>query len=429
MYLKNSIELAYRNYHPVVWLLVVGTIFTRIASTMTMPFLALYLSRNTNMSLTLIGLTVGIGSLTGMFGGFIGGILSDKFGRKKIMMISLYAGVLVFAGFGMAHQVWMFPVLNAINGIVRVFFEPISQAMIGDVTPPEKRARAFGLRYLAINIGATGGPLLGALLGMSASGIGFWITSAVNLVYALVLGVYLRETLPGLKASPLKNSSESTREIKGPLLKKQPYSWREVSGVLLRDRSLLLFILAGIVANFGYSQINSTLPVYLREILPGSGDLVYSSLNALNALQVVLIQIPFSYWMERRSPLFNCVLGSIGFGVGYILFGLSSVWWMFGLSMMVLTVGEVLNFPSGSQVLDRLAGEELRGTYFGASSFRNLGMFLGPSVGLWLLPKIGGTWVFISIGVAVILSSYLYVIGDRIWQSRSSSAHLPGQIM
>jgi len=78
----NRIRMSLQSYHPIVHSLILGTVLARAAGSMSLPFLAIYLSRQ-GMSPVLIGLTIGAGALAGTVGGFIGGTLSDRLGRKK----------------------------------------------------------------------------------------------------------------------------------------------------------------------------------------------------------------------------------------------------------------------------------------------------------------------------------------------------------
>lgn len=115
----NRLTTWKNQYHPIVWAVVLGTIFSRISLFMTMPFLALYLSRTTHTSPLMIGLTIGVGPLTSTFISFIGGNLSHRFGRKTIIMLSISAWVLVYIGFSFATALWMFTLLNALNGLCK----------------------------------------------------------------------------------------------------------------------------------------------------------------------------------------------------------------------------------------------------------------------------------------------------------------------
>jgi MFS family permease len=87
-------------------------------------------------------------------------------------------------------------------------------------------------------------------------------------------------------------------------------------------------------------------------------------------------------------------------------------------SMIVLTIGEILVFPAGSVLLDQLAPEGMRGTYFGASGFRSLGHFIGPWFGGWLLQGWGGQVLFVTIAGIVMASTLLYYKGAQFDQGR-----------
>jgi MFS family permease len=121
-------------YHPIVRILLLGTILARAASSMSLPFLAIYLTVHSHLSASEVGLIIGMGALASTIGGFFGGALSDRFGRKLIMLVALYTWGFVFIGFGYAANAWLFLVLNLLNGLCRSFFEPVSQALMADLT-------------------------------------------------------------------------------------------------------------------------------------------------------------------------------------------------------------------------------------------------------------------------------------------------------
>jgi len=77
-------------FHPLVWIILCGTIFARTASFMTIPFIALYLHNELHASPYIIGLTVGIAPLFSTFGGLIGGYLTDRFERKNVIITTIF---------------------------------------------------------------------------------------------------------------------------------------------------------------------------------------------------------------------------------------------------------------------------------------------------------------------------------------------------
>jgi MFS family permease len=385
-----------RTLHPIVWALLLGTVFARGASYMAMPFLALHLSHSEGINPVLIGAIIGVGPLMGTIGGFLGGNLSDRYGRKVIMLSSIFVWSLVFFGFAAASSPLVFFLLNALNGICRSFFEPASQALMADVTEKDKRLRVFSLRYTAINIGAAAGPLLGAYFGMKSAGMTFDITGTFYLVYGIAIAILLGKY-----------------KVRNAVTAKGRTAIKEAFRIIGRDKALRLFILGGILVNVGYSQNDSSLPQHLGQLLK-DGVVLYSVLLSVNAVAVVILQIPLSRLVEKWKVLHVMVLGSVFFTAGYIGFGLSLGWAGFIISMLIVTIGEIFLFPSTSVFIDQIAPEELRGTYFGAAQFRSIGNSAGPIMGGLLLRSVHGHWLFCIMAFLVGASSYFFIAGNRL---------------
>jgi MFS family permease len=388
----------YHAYHPIVWTLLLGTVFARGASFAAMPFLALYLSKTTDISPLLIGITIGIGPLTGTVGGFIGGHLSDRYGRKVVMLSTIFVWSFVFIGFALSTHVIAFMILNAVNGLSRSFFEPTSQALMSDVTEKQKRLKVFAMRYTAINIGAAVGPLLGAYLGMISANLTFFITGAIYFMYGIALLLLMNKY-----------------KIRNMNVGKAVVTVKAAFQVISKDVSLRYFLIGGILVNIGYSQIESSLPQHL-EFTIIDGVILYSVLLSVNAVTVVILQIPLSKWVENWKTMNVMMLGAILFTAGFIGFGISTGWMGFIISMLIITVGEIFLFPSGSVFIDKIAPEQLRGTYFGATQFRSIGHSAGPIFGGWILSQYNGHMLFIIIGCIVASSIIFYYYGNARYE-------------
>ncbi|MGB8955116.1 MAG: MFS transporter [Tumebacillaceae bacterium] len=391
----NRWQTLFRSYHPIVWTLLLGTVMANMASSMALPFLAVYLSRTTEMSPLLIGITIGVGPLASTFGGFIGGNLSDRFGRKKVMLAALYTWALVFVGFALSSAVWAFVLLNALNGLCRSFFEPSSQALIADLTPQDRRLKAFGLRYTAINIGATLGPLVGAYLAFVSANLAFFITAIVYLLYALALSYLMAKISFEIDAG-----------------KQEKVTFRSAMNVMRRDVPLRYYLLGGILVNLGYSQVSSTLPQHVGMTI-ADGVTLYSVLLSFNAIVCVLLQMPLSHWAQKGTLVRAMVTGVSLFALGYLLFAVAWNWPTYILAMLVLTLGEILVFPNTSVFIDQLAENGMRGTYFGAFQFRSIGHFIGPFAGGFVLQTIGGHWLYGLCAAVVISSALCFAAGQK----------------
>nr|WP_026174205.1 MFS transporter [Effusibacillus pohliae] len=404
----NRVRSFFQSYHPIVHSLICGTVLARAADSMSMPFLAIYLSRHVEMSPALIGVTIGLGPVAGTLGGFVGGTLSDRFGRRKVMMSALYVWGLVFLGFGLATKPWMFMILAMLNGLCRSFFEPVSQALMADLTEPERRFRVFSLRYTAINIGVSVGPLAGALFGLAAGWLPFVITGLIYLSYASVLNLLLNRF--------------GIRQIEGQ--KKEHVTFRSALHVIVHDSAFRLYILGGMFTAIGYSQMNVTLSQYAEHSFV-DGVTLFAWMMSVNALTVIAFQMPLAKWAEKRTALASIAVGNCFYALGDVGFALAGGWGTMIFSMVIFTIGEILTFPAGSVFIDRLAPEGMRGTYFGAKNFSNVGQFLGPWLGGMLLVAYGGTTLFLTMAFVSLFSTVFYWAGQRRYElNTGQSIHM-----
>ncbi|WP_442598960.1 MDR family MFS transporter [Neobacillus sp. D3-1R] len=384
----------FNQFHKIVWVLLIGTIFARGTAFMTLPFLSIYLSRNMDLHPLLIGLTVGISPLMATVGGFIGGQLSDRYGRKPIMLTSLLILALVYYGFSIANSPGWFIVLNALSGLSNSFFEPTSQALMSDVTKKEKRMRVFSLRYTAINIGASVGPLIGAFLANSSPKLTFVITGTAYFSYFIVLVLFLNTI------SIQRNES------------KKGSTFMEAVKIVRKDKILRYLILGVILINIGYAQVESNLPQFLEGSIE-KGVMIYSVLLSINAVMVVLLQMPISHVAESYKPMQVLIVGSVCMSLGLFSFSFVNGWVVAILAMALLTIGEILIFPSNSILIDQLAEDHLRGTYFGAGQFRKIGHFFGPVVGGFFLSHFNGQIMFWIISIIALGSIFFFTLGNR----------------
>jgi len=183
----SRIQTYIKEYHPIVHVLIFGTTLITLTSSMSMPFLAIFLSQSANLDFATIGFIIGIGPLAGTFCGLIGGVLSDFIGRKKLMLLSLIGLSIAFFGFITTTNIIGLMFFSILRGLAQAFFGTVSKALMADLTPDSKRYKMFANRYLAMNIGFAVGPMLGTFLGIGGSTIAFVLTSSLYVIYAAVL--------------------------------------------------------------------------------------------------------------------------------------------------------------------------------------------------------------------------------------------------
>ncbi|QRZ91296.1 MFS transporter [Bacillus subtilis] len=355
----------WKDIHPISWTIIIGTIFGRMATSMSIPFLAIYLTAVQGASASYAGLVIAASSSVGILASFYGGYISDKFGRKNMMLVSIFGWMLVFMGFAAASHLWVFFVVNALNGLCKSLFEPASKALLSDMTEEKTRLLVFNLRYAAINIGVVFGPVLGLYFGSSQSTTPFLVPAVIYGLYGLVLASQF-------KKHPSLSASDQSRHM----------SVREAFMVTQKDYLFTIALVGITLCTFGYSQFSSTFPQYMAQNpLIGNGTKLYGLMLTLNAIVVLATQFPIVHFAKRFSPLCSLMLGNVMVSISMAIFTVSH-----GVSSLVMivitfTIGEVLLFSMMDLFVDQIAKRGLKGTYFGAIGFSQLGNVIGPWVG------------------------------------------------
>lgn len=145
---------------------------------------------------------VRIGSLLGLVWAMmqflftpVQGALSDRFGRRPVLLVSMTGLGLDYILMALAPNLWWLFVGRALSGLTAASFST-ANAYIADVTPPEKRAAAFGMMGAAFGLGFILGPLLGGITGVIDPRLPFWISAGLSLTNALYGYFILPESLP-----------------------------------------------------------------------------------------------------------------------------------------------------------------------------------------------------------------------------------------
>ncbi|MFS2247821.1 MDR family MFS transporter [Bacillus sp. A31] len=402
--MKNNL----RTLHPLSWTIIIGTIFGRMATSMSIPFLAVYLTQVKGASASSAGLIIAVSSLIGIVASFYGGYISDRIGRKKVMLLSIFGWSLVFVGFAFADAIWVFFIMNALNGLCRALFEPTSKALLSDVTPSSIRLFVFNLRYTAINIGVIFGPLLGLYLGSSKTTFPFLVAAFIYLLYGLTL-VWQFQKHP--VAAP-----ESTKQI----------GVKKALSIIQKDTVFSIILIGVTLCSFGYSHLSSTLPQYLSASpMIEDGPKLFGYLLSLNAVVVIVVQYPLIMIAKRYSTILSLTTGNILLAGSLFAIAFSQSLGMLAFIIVVFTIGEVLLFAMMDLFVDNVAKPEVKGSYFGAMGFSQLGSVIGPFIGGLCIDYFGAAHpfsIFSVLSMVTIAGVPFLLIGYYRLKKRSAAA-------
>lgn len=374
----------YQEFPSTFWLLM-GTLFIdRVGGALLFPFFALYFTQKFGVGMTQVGGVFAIFAVMNLVGGMLGGALTDKLGRRWMIIFGLVASALSSLAMGLADNLFTFYLLAGVVGLVADAGRPAQQAMIADLLPQEKHAEGYGILRVVHNVAVAVGPMLGGLLASYAFLWLFVADAATSLVTAAVVYLTLPETKP--EASAAKPEQNLLQVFGG---------YRTV----LRDGVFITFIAISIVALLVYIQMYSTLSVYLRDVhhIPAQG---FGVIMSLNATLVVLLQ----FWLTRRlskyAPLLMMALGTAFYAVGFAMYGFVATFALFIVAMVIITIGEMIAVPVAQALAAQFAPEEMRGRYM---AIFEVGWLIptatGPLLAGLIMDNYDPNWVWYTSGI------------------------------
>jgi MFS family permease len=377
-----------RGYPRQFWVLVGGTFVYVGAAALAFPYEAIFLRRTLGVSLTWIGILFGVVPLMVMPLQFWAGALTDRIGRRWMIVSAAVSAVIWFTGFAFARSLWQVALLVALESVVGwPLFQTASGAMIADLFAAERRAEAFSISRVAMNAGVVGGPALGGLAlaaGLTFRGL-FLVAAGGCFIFLLLALAFIRETRP---AAALEQRSHEGRTGYRILLADHRYQWFCVVAVLP-------------VACFGV--FSSLFPVFITDTL-GVAYGTWGLLLALNALLVALIQYPLVRVLHSADRMRLLALASVLIGLGLGLSAFVSAVWPLAILVVILSFGEILLAPVASTVVSDMAPESVRGRYMGVWTIVwSGGASLGPALAGAAMDGAGSRQTFaalIAVGLA-----------------------------
>jgi MFS family permease len=394
-----GLRQVYQEYPRQFWNLVGGMFIDRVGGALLFPFFTLYITRRFGVGMTEVGLLFGLFALSGFAGNMLGGALTDRLGRKGVVLFGLVMSALSALGMGLVDDLRAFAAVAVLVGLLADVAGPATQAMIADLLPEEKRAGGFGVMRVIANLAVVIGPMIGGLLAARSYLLLFVLDAVASLITAVILNFSLAESKP----------AEPEGQAAGSMF--QTFAgYRDV----LRNRAFVWFLVASALSVVVYMQMNTTLSVYLRDVhgVPEQG---YGYILSLNAAMVVLFQFPIARWTQQFRPLLVIATGTLLFAVGFALYGLVSIYLLFLGAMVIITLGEMAIMPVSQAVVARLAPADMRGRYMAVYGLSWLvPMAVGPLLAGMVMDNLDRRWVGYAAGRVGLGGAALFAWGFSV---------------
>ncbi|MGE5249475.1 MAG: MDR family MFS transporter [Bacteroidota bacterium] len=401
----------FHEYPRTFWFMILVNFIDRLGGSLLFPFFALYLTRRFGIGMTQVGVLFAVFSISSFIGSFPGGALTDRFGRKKIIIFSLLATSISTLFMGWADSFQIFVLIGFVSGIFTDVGGPAYEAVFMDVLPEEKRPSGFGIRRVAFNLAIVAGPAIGGFIAARSYLALFVLDAIISGLVALLVVLLIPETKP---AQAEGTKPETTVESFAGYLR------------VLRDARFMAFVGASLLAWLVYMNLNTTLGVFLRN-QHGVPEAGYGWLISINAAMVVLLQFPITRRTEKLPPMLMMALGTLLIAGGLALYGFVGTYGLFVVAMAVLTIGEMVAIPISNAVVASFAAEEMRGRYsfiYGLSW--GIAFGVGPYLAGLILDHYNPDLLWIACGLVGILDGLIFVLLHLWAQTRPTAQTAQG---
>ncbi|MEH7276850.1 MDR family MFS transporter [Neobacillus vireti] len=379
------------------------------------PFLTIYFAEEFGKNKA--GFLLVFSQIFSVIANLMGGYCADRFGRKRMMVISAIGQGLSFLAFAFASSPWLQSpwvgfVAFSIAGVFGSFYWPASQAMVADVVDEKDRSSVFAIFYTSINIAVVIGPILGAIFYVNYRFELLVVAGIVCILLGLILAKWTRETAPIQKVEAVCADRKWYYFLQNQV---KDYA------LIIKDRTFLLFIIAGVLAGQTFMQLDLLFPVYMKDVIDFQtlfsigdweftvkGEQAFGLVLAENGLLVALLTVTITKWMSTFKERNVFVLSSVVYAISIVLFSQTHWIWGFIVAMAVFTFAELMGAGIQQSFVSKLAPEHMRGQYFAAASLRfTISRTIAP-LSIPMTVWIGYEWTFFVLTILALASAGLY---------------------
>lgn len=367
--------MRFRDFHKNIKIRIIETFTSRFVGGMIFPFMTIYLAQHFGAKTT--GLLLLINIFIGITNSFIGGYLSDQFGRKKVMFYAECARFAAFAVmmvsnspfFESAGLTFMMMIVNSISwGLAG----PANDAMLIDVSTPEQRKLMYSITYWANNLSIAIGGILGALLFQHYLFELFVALCIVELGVVFLVAFFIQESHVHHQSSQMSLNKHLLHIFS---------SYHRV----FQDRLFIVFVIAGVLVFSMELQLTNYIGIRLSEEMPTQSFLFWrvngltmlGFLRSENTILVALLML-FVSGVSKRLNDKTALIGSCAlFSIGYGVLAYTDNIWLLVTFMLILTVGEVFRVPVEQSYAAAIPPENARSIYMAINGLKyNLAMLI-----------------------------------------------------
>ena len=396
------------------------TLINRIGA-MVFPFLSVYLGTRLGFSITEVGWVMSAYGIGAMIGAILGGNLTDRFGFFKVMTGSLLLSSIVFIGLLYLETFYQWLGFVMLATIITDSFRPANFVAMDHYSTEENKTRSISLIRLMINLGVGIGPLVGGFLAVKFGyNWLFIIDAATCVIAALFLYTKLNHT-DGHSTKPGEENEtiiDDVPEVAPKTKGKSPYS----------DFPFLVYMFFLLLSTISFAQLIFTLPYFLKTEL-GFNEDVIGYLLGINGIVIFLCEMPMIYYLENRAkPKWLIAIGAIMMGMSFLVlvgigsFAQTTIYAILLLSILLITYGEIINFPYINVKALAMADPNNKGSYIGLyTMIWPISMVVASPIGFNLANYFGWNFLWIFCFVISAIAAIGFFFFDDFKNYKSSS--------
>lgn len=384
------------------YILFFGRIVTNMGA-MVWPIFTMILNKKLGMNATETAAFIIFSGIIFLPANLWGGKIADRFNKKKVIVCCDIISIIIFIISGFIPLSLFSLCVLLFGAFFQTLEGPAYQALVADITPAEKREKAYSLLYLGANIGLILSPTIAGLLFNNYLWLCFIISGLSISVSTILIALFVND----IKPIDAKDENHENIDENG-----------NVWDIIRASTTLILFIVAYSFYEGAYSQFNYLMPLDIAKAYPKNGSIIFGTLTSVNCFIVVIMTPVTTMILDKLSLTKKFALGvflqAISFFAFLISFGVIAGYY---ISIAIFTLGEILvSIVTGAFLAGRVPAS-YRGRIYGITSFTSAFMsgvikwFSGTLFDNWGLSY---AWIFsiIVTGVAVV-TAFLLIFTDR----------------
>jgi MFS family permease len=382
------ILVTFRESPPAVKAVLAGVLVNQLGTFLTV-YLVLFMTHR-GFTAVQAGTALGAYGAGGVVGLLVGTALADWLGARWGTVLSMAGRSVLLIAVLYVRSYPALVVIVALVGLIGLVYRPASAALLSELTPEHRQVMIFALYRLAMNVGTTIAPLLGAALILVSYNLLFWGEAATGLAYAVIAIA----ALPPRGARTTDGETVSVRK-----------RWA-VAGVFA-DRRFVLFLAALLINATVYIQYVSVLPLAMRAA--HLATVWFAIVVSLNSAIVISCELLMTKLTQRWPARVVALIGFALLGCGQALYSVPGGLVIFIAGTLVWTLAEITAGPTMSAYPANAGPARLRSQYLGTSqAVFALGFAIGPAIGVLAWNAIGAKvwWLCGAASLAGLLAAW-----------------------